>query len=79
MSRGRYQLNGQRTRVVPVVLEVLSYDDLGRPNETIVRYDEDTLDLAKKSPHKDGRVHFWIIFMDERHAKLMTPNPKAKA
>lgn len=65
MSRQRFQLAGRRDVVVPVLLEVTSHDELGRPSACIIRYDEDRLGDAK-SPWRDGIRRFWIIFMGEK-------------
>lgn len=75
MKRQRYFFQGRRDVVVPVLLEVTSFDELGRPRECVVRYDEETLDLAK-SPWKDGVRRFWIVFMGE---KDVAKQPTAKA
>lgn len=75
MARPRYQLAGRRDVVVPVLLEVTAFDELGRPTGCVVRYDEERLDLAK-SPWKDGVRRFWIVFMGERDVNK-TPSTKA--
>lgn len=66
---------GRRDVVVPVLLEVTSFDGLNRPRECVIRYDEEKLDLAK-SPWRDGIRRFWIVFMGEKDVEKQ---PSAKA
>lgn len=75
MARARYQLSGRRDVVVPVLVEVTAFDELGRPTNCVFRYDEEKLELAK-SPWKDGVRRFWIVFMGEKDVSK-TPSTKA--
>lgn len=66
----RFMLQGRRDVVVPVVAEVKSYDELGRPRDCRLVYDEEIIDLEKSTKN------FWVFYMDEKDTKKM---PKARS
>ncbi len=78
VHRARYTLSGRRDVVVPVVFQVKSFDDLGRPKDCTILYDDESINLAKKSAWVDGVHRFWIIYMNERDVQSQgTPGAKA--
>lgn len=63
----RFILQGRRDVVVPVVAEVKSYDELGRPKDVSLIYDDTTIDLLNTTRE------FWVIYMAEKDAKKSPP------
>jgi hypothetical protein len=65
MNRPKYQLQGRRDVVRPVVLRTITRDDFGRPRTFEVLYDEETV-------HLKGGEHFWVLFAPDAMFKTKT-------
>lgn len=64
VRRSKFTLQGRRDVVRPVLLEVVTEDEWGRPKEVVVRYDEEVLNVK---PHEQrGPMRFWILFAPDQ-------------